>query len=418
MRTITRYVLRDLLVTCAFTAVAITFVFFIGTTFRFLYEGTSYAQLLQVLPFAIPYTLPFTIPISLLVGTTLVYGRLVADNEVTALRAAGVAVPRLFVPAFILGLVATGLVWYLQSDFIPYCRYKKKDLQKEFIEKVLAPLDRDDMRISFPQFDLTIGQKRGYEVRQVEVQYHESDRLLAISAGRGQINVDHERGLLLISLDDVVASMAEFDENGVVDLQRMRLAQHTVDYPLVQRKRDKIEFLPSAALREKFVRAEELLARDLAEKAELDARPLEPPPPPIPPVPAPGLGGPIAGAIAGLAIGTPQPVPPSKLQRRIWESQTTLKKIPLELAWRRTMALASLLFVLVGAPLPLVLSHPVRLVPFFAGSALIGLLYFGPLLIGKGFEDDAPEVAILIWWAGCILSVAAGLILSWKATRQ
>ena len=65
------------------------------------------AQILAVIPLLIPSTLPFTIPSTTLFATCLVYGRLSADNEITALRATGVHLGRVILPCLLLGVVAS-----------------------------------------------------------------------------------------------------------------------------------------------------------------------------------------------------------------------------------------------------------------------------------------------------------------------
>ena len=46
----------------------------------------------QLVPYVIPSTLPYTIPVSLLFAVTVVYGRIAGDNEVIAVKSAGLSV--------------------------------------------------------------------------------------------------------------------------------------------------------------------------------------------------------------------------------------------------------------------------------------------------------------------------------------
>ena len=52
----------------------------------------------------LPITLVMVLPIAALLSTTLNYGRLAADNEITACRASGISILTLVYPALILGL--------------------------------------------------------------------------------------------------------------------------------------------------------------------------------------------------------------------------------------------------------------------------------------------------------------------------
>src|SRR4051812_21295720 len=70
-------------------------------------RGLTPSQILTVVPLLIPTTLPYTVPATILFAVCVVFGRLANDNEVTALRAAGVHLGRLLAPAVILALGVT-----------------------------------------------------------------------------------------------------------------------------------------------------------------------------------------------------------------------------------------------------------------------------------------------------------------------
>src|SRR4051794_7044235 len=71
-------------------------------------RGLSPLQVLMVIPLLIPNTLPYTIPATTLFATCVVYGRLSHDNEVTAVKAAGVHLGRLIAPSLLLGMLTAG----------------------------------------------------------------------------------------------------------------------------------------------------------------------------------------------------------------------------------------------------------------------------------------------------------------------
>jgi lipopolysaccharide export system permease protein len=74
-------------------------------------RGLSPAQVIMIIPLLIPNTLPYTVPATCLFATCVVYGRLAHDNEITAIKAAGVHLGRLVAPALILGVtMATGIM--------------------------------------------------------------------------------------------------------------------------------------------------------------------------------------------------------------------------------------------------------------------------------------------------------------------
>ena len=62
----------------------------------------------QLIPFVIPSTLPYTVPVSLLFAVTVVYGRIAGDNEIIAVKTAGLSVMTVIWPTILLAAVSAG----------------------------------------------------------------------------------------------------------------------------------------------------------------------------------------------------------------------------------------------------------------------------------------------------------------------
>lgn len=93
--------------------------------------GLSLSQIARVVPLLVPSMLPITIPATTLFASCVVYGRLSHDNEVIALKAAGVHLYTIVRPALLLGAFATGTTASLYYTTIPAT-------QRQFYEAVLA----------------------------------------------------------------------------------------------------------------------------------------------------------------------------------------------------------------------------------------------------------------------------------------
>ncbi len=64
-------------------------------------------KVIKLLLLYLPLILQLTIPIAVIVGTLLAIGRLSSDSEITAMRACGISLLRVFVPSILFGLVMT-----------------------------------------------------------------------------------------------------------------------------------------------------------------------------------------------------------------------------------------------------------------------------------------------------------------------
>src|SRR5271170_2586701 len=63
--------------------------------------GLSPNDIIHLVPYVIPSTLPYTIPVSLLFSVTVVYGRLAGDNEIIAVKTAGLSVMTVLWPTLL-----------------------------------------------------------------------------------------------------------------------------------------------------------------------------------------------------------------------------------------------------------------------------------------------------------------------------
>ncbi|MDQ2871714.1 MAG: LptF/LptG family permease [Candidatus Eremiobacteraeota bacterium] len=91
-------------------------IFFLAA--RYLIENHAPPFLvLRFVIFRIPQSIPMAFPFAALFATLLGMGRLVADNEVTAIRTAGTSLWRLCITPIVFGLVAFGLA-YLANEYV------------------------------------------------------------------------------------------------------------------------------------------------------------------------------------------------------------------------------------------------------------------------------------------------------------
>jgi lipopolysaccharide export system permease protein len=109
----TRYILSDVLKLFVLTLVAMTLV--ISLTLvgqKLVAEGLSYFALAKLLPFIFLIALQYSVPPTLLFAVCCVYGRISADNEIVALKSAGISPMCVFRPAVVLGvLLSVPSVW-------------------------------------------------------------------------------------------------------------------------------------------------------------------------------------------------------------------------------------------------------------------------------------------------------------------
>ena len=111
MRTLDRYIFKEIFFPSLIALVALTFVAFIreiGALLEVMVRQSATIHEIWSISLAIlPGVLTFTIPMAVLVGILTGFGRMSSDSETIAFRASGVSMKRLLLPVMLVG----GLAW-------------------------------------------------------------------------------------------------------------------------------------------------------------------------------------------------------------------------------------------------------------------------------------------------------------------
>jgi lipopolysaccharide export LptBFGC system permease protein LptF len=124
VRLLDRYIGRQLFVTSLFAIVVLSTVLVLGTIFKQLLDqvvnkNVPVALIFSFIQYVIPFSLTFTLPWGFLTAVLLVFGRLSAENELTAMRTSGVSIPRICLPVAVLALFFTGLCLWINLYVAP-----------------------------------------------------------------------------------------------------------------------------------------------------------------------------------------------------------------------------------------------------------------------------------------------------------
>jgi len=123
LKTITRYTLLQIvepffLALIAFTSVLLADRVFLLTRY-FVEKGVNPWYMVEMLFYYSPATLVLTIPMAFLVGIVTAFGRLSADNEIIAMKTAGVGMQKLIIPVVITSLILSTFMVFFMDFSIP-----------------------------------------------------------------------------------------------------------------------------------------------------------------------------------------------------------------------------------------------------------------------------------------------------------
>ncbi len=120
MRTINRYILREIAVPFALGLAVFTLILLIARILKLVEmvvnRGVPLLEVLKLFSYILPGFLEVTVPMALLLGVLVAFGRLSSDSEITALKTSGVSLYQLMRPvalfAVVIYVVALGLSLY------------------------------------------------------------------------------------------------------------------------------------------------------------------------------------------------------------------------------------------------------------------------------------------------------------------
>lgn len=209
LKTLNWYIAKNFVITFLTAIAVLTF----GMTgarlikvFEYISDGVEASAAFQFLVYVIPVALAFTIPWAALVSIMLVFGRLSADNEVTAMRACGVSILQIVAPIIMITFGLTCLCLYIQLEMGPLYLSKSRDVVKNVaVDSPMAlfkpgiPLEFDDLRVMIDSKE-DDGTIRGVQIYRMDGDRLEQD----ISASTGRIRVDNKAQELFIELENTV----------------------------------------------------------------------------------------------------------------------------------------------------------------------------------------------------------------------
>src|SRR4030088_2190584 len=175
MKIVDRYISRQLIVNLLFAIAVLGFVLVIGNIFRKLLpllvnHDLPVESLVGFVAYVLPFSLIFTIPWGLLTAVLLVFGRLSADNELTALRSNGVSIGRICIPLVVIALLCTAASLWLNVQVAPAAQEEMRSTVFNLATRnPMALFGSDQVIDQFPGRKIYVGKKEGNKLENITV---------------------------------------------------------------------------------------------------------------------------------------------------------------------------------------------------------------------------------------------------------
>lgn len=210
MKTLHGYLARQVLATLAMTVAVFTGLFLIVNVLKeilplLLNPQVPFLNVLQAVTMLLPFGLVFALPMGLLTATLLVFGRLSADQELTAVRAGGVSLLTLVTPVLWISVLAAGVSAVATLELAPRCRTAFKRMSYQLgLARPTALLVEQRYITEFSGWTIYIGRRRSDTEFENVLLYESRQEQLArrIHARRARVTSDPETRQVIFQLFD------------------------------------------------------------------------------------------------------------------------------------------------------------------------------------------------------------------------
>jgi lipopolysaccharide export system permease protein len=211
LKTLHKYLAGQVFVTLLLTVAVFTAVLLVGNSLRDILllltvTHVSPMFLLRAIAYLIPFVWVFALPMGMLTATLLVFGRVSADQELTAARASGVSLLSLVMPVLLLSLFCCVLSLWFNVELGPACRLAYRGLFTE-VQSALVNGELPEGRFvrTFPGYIFFVEKNDAGKLHNVLIYrlQNETNVDMTLRAVSGQFNPDRTANQLAIDLQDV-----------------------------------------------------------------------------------------------------------------------------------------------------------------------------------------------------------------------
>jgi lipopolysaccharide export system permease protein len=366
-------------------------------------QGLGPLQILEIIPLFIPSLMPYILPTSTLFATCVVYGRLAADNEILAIKAAGVNMIKVVWPGVFLGLVVSAATLGLYYHLIPYTHHLMRTMFLGDVKEVLYAMLKRDKEFNNPRlpFNMLVRDVQGRRLIDATFQHRAPDRDkrpdkdkhvhdFVIRAREAEIEVDLEHRKMIVHMHD--------GEITKVDQNTARFEEHNEEVELPSM------FDSKHILRARDMTWPELVVERAALVAELES-----------------LGQQKGDAEQQARSPGARPDLPDhakNLDNKRLECRVYIQQIDAEFLMRPALSFGCLGFVLIGCPVGIWFSRSDYLSAFITCFLPIVFLYYPLMLCGTNYAKEAKFIPALDVWSANALVALVGVALFVKLLRN
>ncbi|MCP4176497.1 MAG: YjgP/YjgQ family permease [bacterium] len=207
MKTLNLYVTKELVIILVAAIGILTFAMVGGNllkVFQMVSRGVPAKDAVMFAVYVAPMALSYTIPWGILVAVLLLFGRMSANNEITAMRACGISIFQIISPLIALTFILTVVCIYLQTYASPIYLGKGRALIKNVALTNPTALIEPGVPTQFGNMLVQVKSKTAdNHITDVQIFTFNKQKTFVkqdITAGTGKITSDKNKGTLSLIL--------------------------------------------------------------------------------------------------------------------------------------------------------------------------------------------------------------------------
>ena len=230
MNTLNKYLFKQSLIPFLLSVAVITTVLFlqflIRAVDRFLGKGLDVFTIFEYLYLNLAWIIALSVPMSLLISSVMTFGRMAQQNEITALKSAGVNLYNIIKPAILFGsLVGIGLCLF-NNFILPEMNYNARllarDIYKKKPELSIEPGYFVDM---IPQYTMIVKEMDGKDFKDVKIfSKNQKSEQTTIYANQGSLSSDGN----MITIDLMDGEIHEIDLSDYDYYRKIKFKTHQI----------------------------------------------------------------------------------------------------------------------------------------------------------------------------------------------
>lgn len=230
MNTLNKYLFKQSLVPFLLSVAVITTVLFlqflIRAVDRFLGKGLDVITIFEYLFLNMAWIIALSVPMSLLISSVMTFGRMSQQNEITALKSAGVNLLNIIKPSLWFGLFVAILLCIFNNFVLPEMNYNARLLAKDIYQKkpelTIEPGYFVDM---IPQYTIIVKELDGKDFKDVRIfSKNDSSEQTTIYANSGKLNSNEN----IITIDLKSGEIHEIDLTDYEYYRKIKFDTHQI----------------------------------------------------------------------------------------------------------------------------------------------------------------------------------------------